>query len=157
MHSTIYELSFEKLPQEMWHGQGSLCLGDNSEIDYYQELNYYKRGIEIDRFFRNNLLRRLFYKGNEKDAIVYNGKVDDVKREWYSIIKDELGGMMSRDNCDTYYLERAIANPLGIETKFLIPDSGDDAIVNGSGLLAFLNTLEEGEELHILSVFDYHF
>lgn len=154
MHSTIYELTQAKLEREDWATDENFY--DDNHIDYSTRLSESEREDCIRDLHELTWFKRLFSVGDSSDTIVYNGRIDEIKEEWYVDIQTELDSMTQNKQSESYRLRRIINSVIFGDTLFCLPEWSGDAASYPGELMEWLDTMEAGTVIHINAVFDYH-
>lgn len=154
MHSTIYELTQEKLNRNNWATEENFY--DDKNIDYSTQLSGSERKKCIQDLCELSWFKRLFTVGDSPDTIIYNGKIDEIKEEWYTRIQIELDSMTRNKQSDSYRLRRTINSVIFGDTLFCLPESFGDSLSYPRELVEWLDTMKAGTVIHINAVFDYH-
>ena len=153
MHSRIFELTQENLDREDWATENDVY--DEEKMDYSEELHGYERMESID-WLKSSPLGRLF--AFDKDTLVFKkDALMDVRKDWIASIKKALYVMEKKCLYNTFGLHYATKNVLDSHFLFCLPEYTGNRSVYSCVLLEWLNTLKDGEVIHINSVFDYHY
>lgn len=157
MHSSIIEIRDHRTDKGEWATECNFYDDCGDIIEYCRDLTEDERAGYIEDFMESELFNALFTKGDEADTIVYNGKLDAIKSEWYKSIQVELDKMVAKGSISPYYLNRAIEKPFLSDFLFCLPDWNGDRANYPRELMEWLDTLKDGDVLYICGVVDYHF
>lgn len=165
MHSRIYQLSTERLPQEEWLTESDISTSDMDHecIDYVQECP--GRRDEFLKQFVNVLPEDVFKVKGDTITIVADPAVlwDRYKAELISLLenmefKDEEYDKKSWLGLGEYYLCRRAQKMIDIDSLFYIMD-WTDCLAKSNSLVSYAHHLwEDGvRTIYICGILDYHF
>ena len=153
MHSRIFELTQANLDREDWATENDVY--DEEKMDYSEELHGDER-MESISWLEISTLGRMFIF--DKDTLVFKkDALMDVRKDWIASIKNALEVMEKKFIYNTFGLNYAIKNVLDSNYLFCLPEFTGNMAVYPCELLEWLNTLKDGEVIHVNSVFDYHY
>lgn len=157
MHSSIIEIRDHRTDKDEWATEENFYDDCDEMIDYCHDLTEDERAEYIEAFMDSELFGALFTKGEEPDTIVYNGRLESLKSEWYKSIQSELDKMVSNGSLSSYNLNRAIEKPFLSELLFCLPDWNGDRASYPSELMEWLDRFKVGDVFYIGGIVDYHF
>lgn len=153
MHSRIFELTQANLDREDWATENDVY--DEEKMDYSEELHGDER-MESISWLEISTLGRMFIF--DKDTLVFKkDALMDVRKDWIASIKNALEVMEKKFIYNTFGLNYAIENVLDSHYLFCLPEYTGSRAVYPCELLEWLNTIKDGEVIHVNSVFDYHY
>ncbi len=160
MHSTIFQITTEKVEDGGLLNEDTLQQGDNSELDYCSDIDEDDRRRRIE-YLVNKILPEGMFTLIDENTIRYNGGVEAWLEEWVKLIKEKCSLVTAgniREWSTLYYLKEAIDNPLDAGSRFYDDNSGYSSYSDKSGeFMKSLNDLEAGTLLYVGGVIDYHF
>ena len=154
MHNNIYEITVDAIDRDDWATESDFY--NDSHVDYVIEMKGEERDEAINDFCEHPDFAKFFTRGKRPDTIVYNGKIDEVKNEWYDNIQKELDGMRKSGKVDSYRLRKAIDQAFFGNELFCLPGHSGFESSFPRELLEMLRHHKAGTVLHINAVFDYH-
>lgn len=157
MHSSIIEIRTHRIDKDEWATESDFYDDCGSMLDWCQDLSDEEREDYINGFTESELFQSLFSKGDEPDAIIYNGKLDLLKSKWYESIQAELNEVVSKKLVSSYRLTRRIKCPLDSDILFCLPEWCGSRANYPIELLEWLSHFKEGDVLYICGVLKYHF
>ena len=159
MHSRIFQISTEPIVKENYLNENTLYQGDGSFYDYCSNIDDVERKENIACLVKDILPKGMFELLG--DAMRYNGGLEQWKEEYVTNIHKRADALTVENMLEwssTYYLKRAIINPLDTEYHFYLDGSGCQSFAEQSfAFMQFVSTLEPGTILYIGGVIDYHF
>lgn len=160
MHSRIFQISTEPIVKENYLNEDTLYQGDGSFYDYCSNIDDVERKENIACLVKDILPKGMFELLGD-DAMRYNGGLEQWKEEYVTNIHKRADALTVENMLEwssTYYLKRAIINPLDTEYHFYLDGSGCQSFAEQSfAFMQFVSTLEPGTILYIGGVIDYHF
>lgn len=161
MHSTIIQITTEKVEKENFLTEDDVCTWECRDIDYCSEIDEDDRKDRIIRLVNNWLPSGMFTLMDD-NTIRYNGGAEEWKEQWLKLIQDKAS-QITTDNVlssigPMYQLEKALLNPLDLGTLFY--DDSENMTSYADHSAAFMRSvcqLEEGTLLYIGGVLDYHY
>ena len=154
MHSTIYEITMNRVNPDEWAEESNFY--EDSNVDYTTLLTDQERTDAIEDLYESRWFSKLFHRGEEPDTIVYNGGIEVVKEEWYQELQKILQSLIETKGCDTYQLRKAINQPFAGYTLFCLSGWCGDSSCHPRVFLELLSDVKPGTVFYINSVFDYH-
>lgn len=160
MHSTIFQITTEKIEEGGLLDEDTLYQGDYSELDYCLNIDDDERKRRIETLV-NEVLPKGMFTLIDENTIRYNGGVEIWQEEWVKQIKEKCS-LVTANNIQEwrtlYYLQEAIENPLNVGSRFYDDNRGYSSYSEKSGeFMKSLNELEAGTLLYIGGVVDYHY
>lgn len=160
MHSTIFQITTEKIEDGGLLDEDTLNQGNNSELDYCSDIDDEKRKERIENLV-NKILPEGMFTLIDENTIRYNGGVEIWQEEWVKRIKEKCS-LVTANNIQKwetlYDLKEAIDNPLDAGSRFYDDNCGNYSYSEKSGeFMKSLNDLEPGTLLYIGGVIAYHF
>lgn len=161
MHSTIIQITTEKVEKENFLTEDNVCSWDSRDIDYCSEIDDDERKDRINRLVNEWLPSGMFTLVDD-NAIRYNGGAEEWKEQWLKLIQ-ERASHITNDNIlnsigPMYRLEKALLNPLDIGVLFYDDSENMNSYAEHSAeFMRSVCQLEEGTLLYIGGVLDYHF
>lgn len=160
MHSTIFQITTEKVEEGGFLNEDTLPQGDYSELDYCSDIDDGERKERIENLV-NNVLPEGMFTLIDENTIRYNGGVDAWREKWVKLINEKCS-LVTADNIlewsILYYLKEAIDNPLDAGSRFYDDNSGCSSYSYKSGeFMKSLNNIAAGALLYVGGVVDYHF
>lgn len=161
MHSTIIQITTEKVEKENFLTEDDVCTWECREIDYCSEIDEDERKDRINRLVNEWLPSGMFTLVDD-NTIRYNGGAEEWKEQWLKLIQDKAS-QITTDNVlnsigPMYQLEKALLNPLDLGTLFY--DDSENMTSYADHSAEFMRSvcqLEEGTLLYIGGVLDYHY
>lgn len=159
MHSRIFQITTKQVEKENYLNEFTLNQGENSFIDYCDEIDDEEREANIVCLVGSVLPTGMFTRIGA-NVIRYNGGMEQWKEEAIAQLKEKLAAI-TPDNyfgLDLYRLKRAVENPLDTAYLFYTSETGNQSWAEESyEFMQFVSRLEEGTLLYIGGVIDYHF
>lgn len=161
MHSTIFQITREKVSIENYIGQNSLDQGDGYPIDYCSEVSPEERSKRIKSLVSSVLPKGMFTLMDD-DTIRYEGGIDTWKETWVNAIR-EKATLVTVDNIiewtgGTEQLTKELTNPLHTDALFYIYEAGASLTPDKSDeFMRMVAALSKGDCLYIGGVLDYRF
>lgn len=160
MHSSVYQITTEKVEEGGLLDEDTLHQGDCSGLDYCSNIDNEERRERIE-ILVNRILPEGMFTLIDENSIRYNGGVEIWQEEWVKLIKEKCS-LVTADNIQKwetlYYLQEAIENPLDAGSRFYDDNCGYSSYSERSGeFMKSLNNLEAGTMLYIGGVVDYHY
>ena len=160
MHSRIFQVWTEPIDKENYLNEDTLNQGDDSFYDYCANINDEERKEDIACLV-NDILPKGMFELVGDDTMRYNGGLEQWKEEYVANIHKRANALTVENMLEwrsTYYLKRAITNPLDTEYHFYLDGSGCQSFAEQSfAFMQFVCSLEPGTILYIGGVIDYHF
>ena len=160
MHSTIFQITTEKVEKGDYLNEDTLLQGDNSDLDYCSDIDEEDRRERIECLV-NEILPKGMFTLIDEHTIRYNGGVEAWLEEWVKLIQEKCSRVTAdniREWCTLYHLKEAIDNPLDAGSRFY---DDCDCCANYSEksgeFMKSLYDLEAGTLLYVGGVIDYHF
>ncbi len=161
MHSTIFQITTERVRKGCFLNEDTLTQGDGANIDYCGNITEEERRERIERLV-NNILPKGMFTLMEDSVLRYNGGAEKWKKEWVRNIKAQARRINVNNVTISigpmYDLEQAVNNPLDCYSLFYFDKECIDDYAERSGEL--MNTvcrLKANTLLYIGGVVDYHF
>lgn len=160
MHSTIFQITTEKVEKCDYLNEDTLFQGDNSELDYCSDIDDNERKERIENLV-NKILPEGMFTLIDENTIRYNGGAAAWQEEWVRLIKEQCS-QVTADNIHEWstlhHLKEAIDNPLDAGSRFYDDSDGYADYSEKSGeFMKSLRDLEAGTLLYVGGVIDYHF
>ena len=160
MHSSVYQITTEKIKDGGLLDEDTLHQGDCSGLDYCSNIDDDERKERIENLV-NNILPEGMFTLIDENTIRYNGGVEIWQEEWVKQIKEKCS-LVTANNIQEwrtlYYLQEAIENPLNVGSRFYDDNRGYFSYSEKSGeFMKSLNNLEAETLLYIGGVVDYHY
>ncbi len=159
MHSSVFQITTEKIKEGGLLDENTLHQGDCSGLDYCSNIDDEERRERIEDLVDNILPEGMFTLIDD-NTIRYNGGVEIWQEEWVKRIKEKCSFVTANNIQEwrtLYYLKEAIENPLDTGSRFY-DDCGYSSFSEESGeFMKSLNDLEAGTLLYIGGVVDYHY
>lgn len=159
MHSRIFQITTKPVDKENYLNEFTLNQGENSFIDYCDEIDDEEREANIVCLVGSVLPKGMFTRMGA-NVIRYNGGMQQWKEEAIAKIKEKLAAI-TPDNyfwIEHYNLKKAVENPLDAAYLFYTDEKGTQSWAEESyEFMQFVSRLEEGTLLYIGGVIDYHF
>lgn len=161
MHSTIIQITTEKVEKENFLTEDDVCSWECREIDYCSGIDEDERKDRINRLVKEWLPPGMFTLVGE-NIIRYNGGADEWKEQWQKLIQERASQIMTENILNSigpmYQLERALLNPLDLGTLFYDDSENMNSYAEHSAeFMRSVCQLEEGTLLYIGGVLDYHY
>lgn len=159
MHSRIFQITTKPVKKENYLNEFTLYQGENSMIDYCDEIDDEEREANIECLVGSVLPKGMFTRIGA-NVIRYNGGMQQWKEEAIAKIIEKIA-TITTDNYfefDLYLLRKTLTNPL--DTAYLFytdAESTQDWAEESYEFMQFVSRLEEGTLLYIGGVIDYHF
>ena len=122
MHSRIFQISTEPIVKENYLNEDTLYQGDGSFYDYCSNIDDIERKENIACLVKDILPMGMFELLGD-DAMRYNGGLEQWKEEYVTNIHKRADALTVENMLEwssTYYLKRAIINPLDTEYHFYL-------------------------------------
>lgn len=160
MHSSVFQITTEKIKEGGLLDENTLHPGDSSGLDYCSDIDDEERKERIEDLVDKILPEGMFTLIDE-NTIRYNGGVEIWQEEWVRRIKEKCS-LVTANNIQEwrtlYDLQEAIENPLDAGSRFYDDNCGYSSYSEKSGVfMKSLNDLEAGTLLYIGGVVDYHY
>ena len=160
MHSRIFQISTEPVDKDCYLDENTLAQGDYSFYDYCANIDDEERKEDIANLVEYALPKGMFELTSE-DTIRYLGGIEQWKKEYVANVRQKAEALTVENMLEwgtTYYLNRAIKNPLDTDYYFYLDGSGCQSFAEASFVfMEFVCTLESGTTLYIGGVIDYLF
>lgn len=161
MHSTIIQITTEKVEKENYLTEADVCSWDCRDIDYCSEIDETDRKERINRLVNSWLPSGMFTLVDD-NTIRYNGGADEWKNQWVKLIQDTAAQVTAENVLHgigpMYSLEKALSNPLDLGTLFYSDSENLNSYAEFSaGFMRDVCQLEEGTLLYVGGVLDYHY
>lgn len=161
MHSTVYQITKERVIEGNFLNEDTLTQGTDGNIDYCSDIDATDRKWRIDNLV-NTILPKGMFTQMENDTIRYNGGIEAWKAEWVKRIQEKANLVTPANVTEwigaTYHLKTELENPFGTGSLFYTDEEGVESCANESGdFMAIVNELKEGEHLYIGGVIDYYY
>lgn len=155
MHSSVYQITTEKIIEGGLLDEDTLHQGDCSGLDYCSNIDDEERKERIENLV-NNILPEGMFTLIDENTIRYNGGVEIWQEEWVKQIKEKCA-VVTANNIQEwrtlYYLQEAIENPLDVGSRFYGDNCGYSSFSEKSGeFMKSLNELEAGTLLRVDSI-----
>lgn len=160
MHSTIFQITTEKVEKGDFLNEDTLFQGDNSDLDYCSDIGEEERKERIENLV-NKILPEGMFTLVDEDTIRYNGGVEEWRDTWVRLLQDRCAQITASNIQEwntLHHLKEAIDNPLDSGSRFY-DDCGccADYSHKSGEFMKSLNDLEAGTLLYVGGVIDYHF
>ena len=160
MHSSVFQITTEKIKEGGLLDENALHQGDCSGLDYCSNIDDEERRERIEDLVDKILPEGMFTLIDD-NTIRYNGGVEIWQEEWVKRIKEKCSFVTANNIQEwrtLYYLKEAIENPLDTGSRFYDDDCGYSSFSEESGeFMKRLNDLEAGTLLYIGGVVGYHY
>ena len=160
MHNFIFQVDSNPIPEENYLREDCINEGDMVYFDYADELSGNEREEAIE-YLVEKVLPKGMFSLNPDYSITYNGGIEEWRNTYHDLITTTFRNITPENIFDimgTYKLQKAIVNPLGKSTLFVIDNCGTDATAERSAhFMSMVDNLTKGEKLYIGGVCDYHF
>ena len=158
MHSTIFQITTEKIEEGGLLDEDTLYQGDYSELDYCLNIDDDERKRRIETLV-NEVLPKGMFTLIDENTIRYNGGVEIWQEEWVKRIKEKCSLVTASTIhkwSTLYELEKAIDDPLCSGIRFYDDNCGGSSYSEKSGeFMKSLNDLEAGTLLYVCGVIAY--
>ena len=161
MHSTIFQITEEKIPKSDFIDESTFEQGNYDFYDYCTDTQDDERMDAI-----NNLVDRLLptdmfsLDENDKNIIVYNGGAEDWKNKWVKRIQQKAKEITSQNVTESigkiYHLEQELINPLDIGSRFVTENYQSSHAQQSGDFMKMICKLEPGTELYFGGILDFH-
>ena len=161
MHSTIFQITTQRISKDCFLNENTLPQGDNSEFDYCREISEDERKTAI-----NNLIETILPKGMftllNNDTIIYKGGAAEWYAKWVNRIQEKANKITPENITDwigaSYQLEEELKNPLGVGTRFYTEEHSFASYADQSGdFMRIICGFKDGTKLYIGGIIDYHY
>lgn len=161
MHSTIFQITTEKVEKENYLTEENVCSWECRDIDYCSEIDEDDRKDRINRLVNSWLPSGMFTLVDDS-TIRYNGGAEEWKNQWVKLIQDTAAQVTAENVLNglgpMYSLEKALSNPLDLGTLFYSDSENISCYAEFSaGFMRDVCQLQEGSLLYVGSVLDYHY
>lgn len=158
MHSSVYQITTEKVEEGGLLDEDTLHQGDCSGLDYCSNIDNEERRERIE-ILVNRILPKGMFTLIDENTIRYNGGVEIWQEEWVKRIKEKCS-LVTASNIHKwstlYELEKAIDDPLCSGIRFYDDNCGGSSYSEKSGeFMKSLNGLEAGTLLYVGGVIAY--
>lgn len=160
MHSTIIQITTEKVEKENFLTEDDVCTWEFRDIDYCSEIDEDERKDRITQLVNNWLPSGMFTLVDE-NTIRYNGGAEEWKKQWFELIQERASQITTDNILDSfgpmYRLEKVLLNPLDLGTLFYDDSENMNSYAEYSAeFMRSMCQLKEGTLLYIGGVLDYH-
>lgn len=160
MHSSVYQITTEKVEKGDFLNEDTLFQGNNSELDYCSDIDNEERKERIKDLV-NKILPEGMFTLIDDNTIRYNGGVEAWQEKWVKLLQEKCS-LVTAGNIQEwstlYHLKEAIDNPLDTESRFYDDCIGCSGYACKSGeFMKSLNDIKPGTMLYIGGVIDYYF
>ena len=160
MHSRIFQISTMRIDKENYLNEDTLLQGDGSSYDYCANISDEIRKEDIADLVKYILPKGMFELISE-DTLRYKGGIEQWKEEYVANIRKKAEALTVENMLEwgsTYYLKRAVDNPLDTYYNFYLDGDGCQSYAEESfAFMEFVSSLEPGTTLYIGGVTAYHF
>lgn len=160
MHSRIFQISTQQVNKDNYIDENTFIQGDFDFYDYCANINNEERKEDIANLVKYALPKGMFELTSD-DTICYKGGVEQWKEEFVANVRKKAEALTVENMMEwssTYYLKRAIEDPLNTDYHFYLDGEGRQFFAESSfAFIKIVCTLEPGATLYIGGVVDYHF
>ena len=159
MHSSIFQISTEKVLKENYLNEDTFEQGDGNIYDYCSNIDDMERKEDI-AYLVNHILPKGMFELISDDTMRYNGGIEQWKAEYVANVRKKAEELtvdnMLKWNI-TRDLKRAVENPLDTACHFYLDGEGCQSFAELSfAFMEFVCSLEPGTILHFGGVIKYH-
>ena len=157
MHSTFLEIVSEPMNKSSWTNEEDFLDCCSNYWDYIDKLHDEKREKRLREMIEISWVSKLFTQGERPDIWIYNGKLEEVKTEWYIKLQKHLDELVEKRGLDIYHLKTALETGGLGQTLVCLPEWTGTNPTKIIELLDWLKSFKKGDVFYVNSVYDYHY
>lgn len=161
MHSTIFQISSEKISKEQFISELTFMECDSSFIDWCSTIDEAERVETLLHLIEYILPKGMFTLNNDKESITYVGGGDVWQDDWIKRIKEKANSITAENikGCTglDYCLGRLLLNPLDIDSRFVLSNYVSTLAEESAEFMKLVCELEPGAILYIGGMVDFHY